>query len=445
VVIPTELVLSPKGGLLAPGETFSFSGTPGVLPLETRLFSVSSNLAQIDSQSGLFVAPVSDGSVTVRLSSVTGLEAVANFQVRTPVTGLMYRYQTSTWNYPHSITSDSQGNVYFAAESNATAGGRTWAVAKYTASTESYSTVLAYQYQAGKGAIPYTVAVDSQDRVYAMGYGLDSQDIRRGVLQRSSDGGQTWNVLIDDWVNGTVYGVAFDASGAIYVVGTTLDATGDHWVVRRSVDGVTWTTIDDHRPAVGLGATAKQVMFDPSGRLYVVGLSGGYITLRSTVNDGATWQVHDQYKLNPSVSNSCSFHASNSTNLGIDSAGTVYYGGNCPAAVGGTWDGVVRKFDPKTGQATLFHHFPTWPHMTTVFVDRDDNVLIGGRAYIQGTQAGLWVLRDEGALRNLIDAHPATASQGCELDSLTQTPDGRYHSISFCWWSGVLHATHKIY
>ncbi len=445
VALPSELVLSPKGGLLAPGESFSFAASPGVLPLETRLFSVSSSFAQIDSLSGAFVAPPSDGSLSVRVSSVTGLEAVANFQVRTPVAGLMYRYQSSTWNYPHSITSDSQGNVYFAVESDAAVGGRTWAVGKYAAASGTYSTVLGYQYQAGMNAVAYSMAVDSQDRVYAMGYGLDSQGLRWGVLQRSSDGGQTWDVLINDWAGGTVYGVDFGANGEIFAVGSTIDPTGDHWVVKRSTNGTDWTTIDAYRPGVAGGTLAKQARVDSTGRLYVVGLSAGHLTLRSTANNGLTWQTLDQYLLNPLVPNSCWFHAYNSTKLGVDSAGAIYYGLNCASNLSGVWDGVVRKFDPKTGKATLFHQFPNWPHVTTVFVDRDDNVLIGGRAYLSGTQAGLWVLRNGGSLRNLIDAHPAVGSHGCELDSLTQTPDGRLHSISFCWWNGILYSTHKIY
>ena len=110
---------------------------------------------------------------------------------------------------------------------------------------------------------------------------------------------QDWQT-VDDFLlgsgNASANGVATDAAGGVYVVGTS----GGHALVRYSPDGgSTWSTRDDfayHSPSNNV---FNAVMVDNQGTVFVGGSSGGYpdehwIVRRST-DQGLTWETVDDY------------------------------------------------------------------------------------------------------------------------------------------------------
>jgi hypothetical protein len=119
-----------------------------------------------------------------------------------------------------------------------------------------------------------------------------------GQLALHAQGWQT----VDDFslANGdaVAHGIAIDAAGGIYVVGT---ANG-HGIVRYSADdGLHWTTRDDFVYPTETNSAFNAVTVDPNGAVYVGGMGAGahyflghWIVRRST-DHGLTWQTVDDY------------------------------------------------------------------------------------------------------------------------------------------------------
>src|SRR5262249_55529533 len=110
---------------------------------------------------------------------------------------------------------------------------------------------------------------------------------------------------------------------SIFAAGMASDATGAHWLVRTSVDGVTWFTIDDFMYP-GAGADAAFVGADANGNLIVGGnaetsTSSRWLVRRST-DGGATWTLVDDYQ-----------HPTGSTGLAramASTGGAIYVAGH---------------------------------------------------------------------------------------------------------------------
>lgn len=101
---------------------------------------------------------------------------------------------------------------------------------------------------------------------------------------------QDWQT-VDDFVlgsgNAEAHGVAVDAAGGIYVVGT---ANG-HGIVRYSTDGgTTWTTRDDSATNA-----FNAITINHQGDLFVGGASGNHWIVQRSTDQGATWETVDDY------------------------------------------------------------------------------------------------------------------------------------------------------
>src|ERR1043165_974004 len=93
------------------------------------------------------------------------------------------------------------------------------------------------------------------------------------------------------------HGVATDAAGGIYVVGT---ASG-HGIVRYSADGGSnWITRDDFvYPSANYywetNNSFNAVLVDPQGSVFVGGGGGGHWLVRRSTDHGVTWETVDDY------------------------------------------------------------------------------------------------------------------------------------------------------
>src|SRR5262245_57710006 len=106
---------------------------------------------------------------------------------------------------------------------------------------------------------------------------------------------QDWQTVDDFAITGgdaVAHGVATDAAGRIYVVGT---ASG-HGIVRYSADdGSNWVTRQDYVHPCAANTVFNAVTLDKRGSVFVGGTGGGrWITRRST-DQGVTWETVDDY------------------------------------------------------------------------------------------------------------------------------------------------------
>ncbi len=130
---------------------------------------------------------------------------------------------------------------------------------------------------AGGNAEAYGVAVDAAGQIYVVGT-ADGH----GIVRYSADGGSNW-ITRDDFVylsesNTLFNAVTVDRSGAVFVGGAAGPYWIGHWLVRRSTDqGVSWDTVDDYfvprngPEEEGINATVYSLSSDGQGRVYGAG------------------------------------------------------------------------------------------------------------------------------------------------------------------------------
>jgi hypothetical protein len=135
---------------------------------------------------------------------------------------------------------------------------------------------------AGGNAEARGVAVDAAGRVYVVGTANG-----HAIVRYSSDGGTTWSTR-DDFVypseiNNLFNAITITPEGDVFVGGSSEGYVGGieagHWIVRRSTDqGVSWQTVDDYyRPMIdpshpGTNGVVYSLSSDRQGRVYGAGL-----------------------------------------------------------------------------------------------------------------------------------------------------------------------------
>lgn len=242
------------------------------------------------------------------------------------------------------------------------------------------------------------IVADGSGNLYAAGCAGIEFLTSRWLVRRSSDNGLTWSTVDDFSLGGlrnAAYSIAADATGDIYVVGVGSTGTTsygpDTWIVRKGVNGTSWSTVDTFGPESG--SAGLGVIVHPTAGVLVVGnsifTSGKYSyngwTVRRSLNGGATWSTVDTFQLgNTSVARG----------IGTDARGNLYVVGNAFETIkgktashwitrrsnnggAGSWI-TVDDFQPPTGGPAVAHGFVA------------DSL---GNAYVAGLGAGEWLVR----------------------------------------------------
>ena len=112
---------------------------------------------------------------------------------------------------------------------------------------------------------------------------------------------QDWQT-VDDFAptggNAEAHGVAVDAAGRIYVVGT---ANGDGIVRYSADDGLSWITLDDFAYPSEANTLFSAVTIDTNGTVFVGGMAAGagygvgHWLVRRSTDQGATWEAVDDF------------------------------------------------------------------------------------------------------------------------------------------------------
>ena len=156
-----------------------------------------------------------------------------------------------------------------------------WLIRRSVDGANSWSTVDTFSYQggAGSGAVPRDMAADAGGNLYVAGWFYDSGNVRRWIVRRSADG-VSWSTS-DDFAY--TAGQAAQArrifhlhSGSLVVAGEGLDGSGtNHTLLRRTDDfGNTWYTWYDYAPPATYFSQANYLSRDATGALFMAANSG---------------------------------------------------------------------------------------------------------------------------------------------------------------------------
>jgi hypothetical protein len=266
----------------------------------------------------------------------------------------------SSANQAHGLGVDAAGNVYVVGLVAYTNGATTytWTVRKGIGGA-NFSTVDSLS--AGGFGIAQAVFVHPTAGVFVAGRTNYTVTTRHGsssssiwTVRRSQDGGSTW-ATVDGAIYGAPRGIGADASGNIYVVGSSvppvsvnqipaadLPLSGSHWIVRKSSDGGnSWATVDDFLPCVtvsthplvtqcAVGAAANAIATDAYGKVFVVGCLQPYgatagqtqWVVRENPGGTGTWTTVDTFQYVPN-------QESAPAAIAADALGNVFVGGFC--------------------------------------------------------------------------------------------------------------------
>ncbi len=207
---------------------------------------------------------------------------------------------------PQGLTTDSAGNVYFAAGkitfNSSGAASYYWVMRKGTGGT-NFATVDSFT---TGGSTAQAVFAHPTAGVFAVGnanIAVKSGSTTAWLVRRSLDGGASWsNVDTFQYSSGIpsyAQGIGADAHGNLYVVGyanvTTKKGstyqTTHHWLVRKSSNGgASWSTVEDFA-----GGQPGAFAADSNGNLFVAGIASTAWTVRESLAGSGTWQTVDTF------------------------------------------------------------------------------------------------------------------------------------------------------
>ncbi|MEX0967032.1 MAG: T9SS type A sorting domain-containing protein [Bacteroidia bacterium] len=173
--------------------------------------------------------------------------------------------KTATWYYgtgEGSGNSASGGGAFFYGDGlfKSTDNGLTWNQLSSTASVSNTTFEKPWQ-------VVYRLATDAsnmtEDEVYAATY---------GNIYRSTDGGQSWQVVLGNNMNSYFTDVVVTSPGVVYATLSSESAQRGIW---RSPDGITWTNLTPPGFAVEYNRLVPAVNPMNEDQVYILGVTPG--------------------------------------------------------------------------------------------------------------------------------------------------------------------------
>ena len=252
------------------------------------------------------------------------------------------------------------------------------------------------------------VGSDSAGNLYAAGIYTDQSDPNitdHWFVRRSADGGVSWSIVDDvapfsgSWFN-QANAIAADAAGNVYVAGfLNTTSTSDAWIVRKSVGGTSFTTVDS-LPS-GIGATA--IFVHPTAGIFVAGQANVLVQgrtirawiVRRSANAGATWQTVDTFY----GTKGSTYYFGRAYGVGADAHGNLYVAGALAIPYRGSavWEWVVRKSTNGGSSWSTVDTYQLAPGGNSVpagFVaDSNGNLYVAGYGSTTYWGAANWIVR----------------------------------------------------
>jgi hypothetical protein len=175
-----------------------------------------------------------------------------------------------------------------------------------TFAQSTWETVDDFQYAPGKGASPFRITATPDSAIFVSGAAVDAANHQHGFINRSLDGGDTWDLVFD--LPGTssdyCFAVAAAPLGTLWAtskadaVNAKTGAWYGTWLTHHSTDGgATWILSDSFRGA-GQEAAPFCATVDAAGHIFVGGQVSDaqnrlHFTTRRSTDNGATWKTVD--------------------------------------------------------------------------------------------------------------------------------------------------------
>jgi hypothetical protein len=216
------------------------------------------------------------------------------------------------WMKQGALLINSAGHLFILSE----AGGSVsppnayrWVVQRSVDEGASWQVIDDWQHTPGLYSQAMAIAIDDADNLYVSGHGkrAEDEDGATWFVRRSSDGGQTWQ-LVDEWrgfagVDAGYPRWAVSTPNGVFVLGSAY-AGGDQYsrYLRRSTDrGGTWETIAEFPIWSGVTEIEEQVSdlrADAAGHLYALcwqfvkdGSAPSRLYFRRSTDGGVNWET----------------------------------------------------------------------------------------------------------------------------------------------------------
>jgi uncharacterized delta-60 repeat protein len=198
----------------------------------------------------------------------------------------------------YSISVDSSGNVYVTGSSGGSGTGQDYATIKYNSSgTQQWA--ARYNGPGGNTDSAYAIAVDASGNVYVTGTSLGSgtgQDY--ATVKYNSSGSQQWVSRYNGpgGNNDAAYAIAVDGSSNVYITGSSLGSgTGDDYATIKYNSSGAQQWVSRYNGPVSGNDGADSLMIDASANVYVAGGSLGagsgndFATVKYTSAGSQSW------------------------------------------------------------------------------------------------------------------------------------------------------------
>jgi hypothetical protein len=156
-------------------------------------------------------------------------------------------------------------------------GANAWGVQGSRDAGNTWTTVDSWMVSKSGDTVAMAIASDPQGNLYVAGHGKKGTTSPYGwYVRRSSDGGNTWQMLLTDFSTGgdsLVNDVAVDGAGNLWVVGAVngADSTTEIWAMQRWNQVSGWSGPMYPYGNLAPRSHARGATADPTGRVYVTG------------------------------------------------------------------------------------------------------------------------------------------------------------------------------
>jgi hypothetical protein len=388
------------------------------LPAQTWQTVLDYQLAPGQSASGHALAADASGNVFSGGAAMDATKTGHGLVLRTDTTAVNWHLSDDTNPDPTHYNSfvwrglgfDPAGNLYSVGTltpkcSSRTCPGSSWYVRKTSNGGASWSTVDSFQYAPGNNSAARAFVADLVGNVCIAGYGTDATGVMHWLIRRSVNGG-SWTLVDDFPAPSTRASVPTEANAAhvapglgLFVVGQIATQSGNVWLVRRSLNGgVTWSTVDTFQLVQGLDAYAYGVSSDNQGNVYV---GGGAIASQTAIKGkvyySRDWIVRKSSDGGNTWATADVFSNTGAATFGLsmgrDSAGNVVEAGSVQDAQGVShW--LVRRPDASGVWQTIddFQLAPGFSAQAeSVVTDAAGNLLVTGGA--SDAAGAHWIVR----------------------------------------------------
>ncbi|MGH2575100.1 MAG: SBBP repeat-containing protein [Ignavibacteria bacterium] len=333
----------------------------------------------------------------------------------------MARYNGSI-NYvdqAYSIAVDGSGNVYVTGYSGVIGSGADYATIKYNPS----GVQLWVQRYNGPGNlvdVANSIAVDGTGSVCVTGYseGSGTGNFDYATIKYNSSGVQQWVARYNGPGNNHdyAYSIAVDASGNVYVTGSSTGSGTDfdYVTIKYNLAGIQqWVAI--YNGSANSNDGASSIVADGSGNVYVTGYSGGsgtgadYVTIKYNLAGIQQWAA---------IYNGSANSNDIASSIAVDGPGNIYVTGKSFGS--GTLDDYVTIKYNSSGIQQWAQRYNGPPgnandYASSIVVDSSGNVYVTGSsenglsdyATIKYNSSGVqqWVQRYDGPVNSVDQAY----------------------------------------